>query len=1276
MIGKTVSHYRILEKLGEGGMGVVYKAEDTKLKRTVALKFLSPQAVGAGEEKERFVHEARAAASLSHSNICTIHEIDESREHSFIAMEYVEGLSLQDKIDSGPLRLEEALGLAIEMAEGLQEAHEKGIVHRDIKPANVMITPKGRAKIMDFGLAKSERRTLVTQAGTTLGTIAYMSPEQTRGEAVDGRSDIWSLGAVLYEMVTGQRPFKGDYEQAVVYAILNAEPEPVTALRTGVPMELERIINKCLAKDPAERYQGAADLAADCRRLRREISERTSSARPATGSTTALKSSRAAGPIRRIPRLTAALVGVGAAIIVFVLAFDVGGLRGRLFGTDGTDGSPRIDSLAILPFVNTGSDQDTEYLSDEIPASIMNNLSRLPSLRVVPRSTVFRYRGRGDDLSAVGRELKVGAVVTGEIGIRDDRVNIRAELIDVRGDRQLWGDRYTSELTDIIELETKIAEKISDALRLRLTGEERARLTRHQTEDPEAYALYLKGRHFWNRRTEEATQKALGYFQRAIDKDPTYAPAYAGLADCYSILVAFGLSAPKEAFPKAKAAALKAIEIDDTLAEAHASLGLIRESYDWDWREAEKEYQRAIELNPAYATAYQWYSFALFRAGRRDEALEAAERAQELDPLSLPISGCVGYLYYVSRDYDEAIKESRKTIELDPSHPMVHAYLGTIYAQIGDYEQAIPELEKAVELSDRDPENLAFLGYGYAVAGMSDRAGEVLAELSNRAKLRYVPPTYFAMIHTGLGEYYEAFDWFDRACEARDSYLSYQLLEPIYDPIRNDPRFEDLMRRIGLDPSVSAVRTATVPGTGKIILAVLPFDNLSPDADQDYFSDGMTEEMISHLGRLQPDRLGVIARTTAMRYKNTDKTLRQIGTELGADYVLEGSVRKSGEKIRITAALVQARDETQVFTDTVEKELADVFDLQNTVAEGIAGALALELLPRERSRLTDYRPVVPASYEAYIKGRYHWQRRTDEDMRKSLEYFQEAIDIDPGYALAYAGLADACALMGINGHIAPAEIIPRAKAAAEKAVELDGTLAEPHATLGFIQCTYYRDWEAAALEFDLAEQLNPSYATTHLYRGVMLAGLGRLDQAIEEIKEAQQLDPLALMLDVNVSRFYSWNHEYDKAVEEAGKALELDPDFAFAHYALGMAYRNSGMLEQAIVELKKSVELAGAYPGEHFGDLGYAYALAGMEDEARNMLSQLIDQEKQEYVLPSIIAKIYIGLGDLDRAFEWLNKAEEERDCFILLMEVQPEYERIRSDPRYGSLLEKVGLPP
>ncbi|MDZ7342924.1 MAG: protein kinase [candidate division KSB1 bacterium] len=774
MIGTTISHYKILEKLGSGGMGIVYKAEDTKLKRLVALKFLPSFALASEEEKTRFIHEAQAAAALNHPNICTIHEIDEVDGQSFIAMEFVEGQSLKEKIEAGPLKLDEALNIAVQVAEGLQAAHEKKITHRDIKPANVMITSKGQAKIMDFGLAKLAGRTVVTKEGMTLGTVAYMSPEQARGEEVDHRTDIWAFGVVFYEMITGQLPFKGLYEQAVVYSILNENPEPITGLRTGVPMELERIVNKAMAKKTDERYQHVGEMLVDLRAIRKTLESPSVAAKSKAVVIEPAKSRRA---LRH--------VGVGiAALLVGLIAASLWFFSGR---------GKAINSLAVLPFVNVGADPETEYLSDGITESLIQGLSRLPRLKVMSLSSVLRYKGQEVDVSKVGQALKVRAVLTGRLVQRGENLSISAELVNAQDNSHIWGEQYHRKLAEILALQAELSKKICEQLQLRLSGEERQRLSKSYGENAEAYQLYLKGRYYAAKSTEDAFEKAVEYVHQAIVKAPNYALAYVGLAEAYYAVSSIYLP-PKEAMPRVKEAALKAIEIDNTLAEAHAALALVKAFYDWDSPGAESEFKQAIALNPNYEYSRLYYGAFLVGEGRFEEGLAEMKRAQEIDPLSLLITDYSALLYIYARQYDRTIKLCQSALDMEANYWPAHVFLGMAHQLKGNLPAAIAAFQKAKQLDD-NPWILIGLGHAYAASGMRAKANKTLEALRELSKHRFVSAYGIARIYTALGEKDQAFAWLQRAYDDRDENVAMLKFDPFFDNLRSDPRFATLLKK-------------------------------------------------------------------------------------------------------------------------------------------------------------------------------------------------------------------------------------------------------------------------------------------------------------------------------------------------------------------------------------------------------------------------------------------------------------------------------------------------
>ncbi|MHC4805621.1 MAG: protein kinase domain-containing protein [Planctomycetota bacterium] len=788
MIGQTISHYRILEKIGEGGTSAVYKAEDTTLKRHVALKFPSAQILADQVKRTRFIHEARAAAALDHPNICTLYEIGETEEKTFISMAHIDGQSLFDKIRSGPLGLNETIDISIQAAQGLCEAHEKGIVHRDIKSANIMVTENGQVKIMDFGLAKlagETTETRLTQAGAIMGTVDYMSPEQARGEAVDYRTDIWSLGVVMYEMLTGQLPFKGGNAQAVIHSILYEEPKCLRDLRRDVPTSLEQAVQKMIEKDPSKRYDGMKALIAELKSLSLKLSlskERVVSKR------TKLKA-----------------VGVVAAILACVGIFALLYLRPwavqqQVVPLTKTVEEESLPSIAVLPFVNMSADPEQEYFCDGMAEELINALTKIKDLRVIARTSAFSYKGKDVKARDIGSQLNVATILEGSVRKADNRLRITAQLVDTKGGHHLWSERYDRDMGDVFAIQDEITLAIVDKLKPKLLGQEKARLTKRQAVDLQAYNLYLQGLYFQKKQTEVAAKKAVEYFEQAIEKDPNYAPAYAELALSYFWLPFLSPLPSKQAVPRAREMALKALEIDETLAEAHASLGYIKSGYDWDWVGGEREYKRAIELNPGYATAHEAYSYNLLLTARFDEALKEIEQALELDPVSVPTNRNLALVCRFAKQFDRAIEASKRAVAMNPSTMYVHLELGLAYLAKSMYEEALIEFQKEQEVSGKAHAWAeTHTGWTYVEMGKPDEAQKLLYKLLERSKTEYVSPYTLACFHFVLGKNDEGFKLLNRAFKEGDQKLCFLKIGPLFDSVRSDPRYTALLKKMNLD---------------------------------------------------------------------------------------------------------------------------------------------------------------------------------------------------------------------------------------------------------------------------------------------------------------------------------------------------------------------------------------------------------------------------------------------------------------------------------------------
>jgi serine/threonine-protein kinase len=1235
--------YAIQRELGRGGMATVYLARDLKHDRKVALKVLKPE-LAAAVGTDRFLREIRVAARLNHPHILPLLDSGDADGTLYFTMPLVQGPSLADRIRTeGPLGVDEIRALVNDLAAALGYAHEQGIVHRDIKPENVLLH-HDKPMIADFGIALAVSRVgrdRLTETGLSIGTPHYMSPEQVSGDrTLDARSDIYALGCVVYEMVVGDPPFTGRTAQAVMARQVTDPAPPIRTVRCDVPAAVDAAVTKALAKVPGDRFASVADFAR------------------------ALAASEVTEPATR--------AAVSAAPM---------------------DDRPTV---AVLPFANVGQDPGNEYFAEGVWEDVLANLSRVDGLRAISRTSCLRYKDTAKSMREVGEELGAGMILEGSVRRAAGRVRVVVQLVDAKADEQRWAETYDRELTDIFAIQSEVALSVVTALQAALTPGERERLRQRPTDDLAVYDLYLLGRHHLNKRTDGDLRLAIGHFESALALDPRFAGAHAGLAEAY-LFAGMGYAAmpPKEALPKAKAAAARAIELDSSSAEAHATHGFVTLVCDWDPDAAVTELRQAIESNPNRPEPHQWLAWCLVARGEIAAGLESWERALEADPLSAVVINENGWPYSYTGLDEQALQWYRRAIEVEPALALAHYNAGWALHRLGRLDEAIPAYERGVAMSGGAPFMRAFLATAFADSGRTEDARLILEDLLARAAHAHGIGLSIALTAESLGEQELALHWLDQAFEERDPFLFTLPLDDAwmsFSSLRDHPRFRALLDRIGIGRSLppnyrarerakilarsaapGAQESAVADRSSSTGVAVLPFENLSPDPDNAYFSDGITEDIIAHLCRIPGFK--VISRTSVMQFKHRrDVTLRQIGEELDVEAILEGSVRRAGDRLRIVTTLIESHSENHLWTNTYDRRLTDVFEIQTEVATNIAAALRTTLSLADQAKLEKVPTANMDAYGLWLRGRSTWAEMNAEALQRSLALFHRAIDLDPGFPHPYIGVADACIWQGIGlGIGTPEENRDAAKTAALRDLELDETLAEAHSSLAHVQCWFEWDWKAAEHSFKRALELNPSYALAREGYATLLTCTGLHEAALAELDRAEELDPLSLELK-RTRGWLLWHaRDHTRAFATLQQVLSLDPVFVPALLTIPWVATELGKTEEAIEYARMAIEKTN---GNHvaLAALAYAHARSGQSAESRRVLDEIwaLPESNRQHANGHAVP-VYVALGDRNRALQHLEVAVRKREPMLMYLEVGAHFDGLRAEPRFREVARELG---
>jgi serine/threonine protein kinase/tetratricopeptide (TPR) repeat protein len=1273
MIGRRLGAYQIEREIGRGGMGAVYEAVrvDKEFNKRAAIKLVK-RGMDTDFILRRFRKERQILAALDHPHIAGLLDGGTTDDGlPYFVMEFIEGQPLYNYCDSNKLSINERLKLFRSICDAVHYAHQKQVVHRDIKPSNVQVTSRGVPKLLDFGIAKLLNPQLAgdithdpTATAMRLMTPEYASPEQVQGAPTSPTTDVYSLGVLLYELLTGHRPYRlvnrapheiarviceeapappsiiinrtddilpnlytGD-ESTTLKQLFSTRSTTAESLRRALTGDLDSIIMQALRKEPEWRYQTAAELRDDITRY---------------------LEGRPVSDLPDPPRSS-------------------GSLRPDTLSND--------NSLAVLPMkmidINQ-NDAGPDYLGTGLADALITRLSAIRNFAVRPTSSVLRYGADYDPLRA-GRELGVAFVLDGRIRRSLERIRVTIQLLNVRDETTAWAGQFDEQFTDVLNLEDIISSSVAEAIVPHLTVDERLRLAKRGTDNPQAHEAYLRGRYYWNTFTEEGFARAIVCYQQAIALDPNYALAHAGVAGYHNWLGVFSVMPFAECSAAAYEAAATAVEIDPNLAEGHGALGQAVLCRDFAWASAEHQLVRAIELDPNYSPARIWYALQLSMEGRFSESLREAHSARDLDPMAIISRFSVVWCSYHARRYDEGLRLAEATLENEPQNLMMLYGVSFVFSQMGRHQEAVDAAKKCVESMGKASHTLARLACAQAAAGNLEAADEVLVEMNQLAERRYVSPYHLALVHCALGRTESSLDLLEKAYEDGDAKVLWAGVDPELDPLHGHPRYNDLLRR--MDHRLAALPTLV----GQLrddqeSIAVLPFrvfTTAGENTGDEYLGVGLADALITRLSNVQ--RLVVRPTSSVMRYHGAAIDPMVAGRDLGIDYVIDGSVRRVGNRIRVTAQLLSVSEGATRWAEHFDEDSTDVLQIEDSISEKVATALLPQLTRDEQRQLSKRGTDSSEAFEAYLRGRYYWSSYTEAGLAKALECYKHAIERDPEYALAYTGIADYYNWLGVFGIKPFPECAAAAKQAASKAVELDASSAEAYSALGFATVCHDFDWAVAEGQHRRAIEINPNYATGHHWYAFHLVMEGRFDEAIQQMLRARELDPLSPAILQALAWTYYHARRFDESIATYRAMLESVPEFSYGLITYSWTLRHTGEVDEAVRVAEKAVDLSSG--GQMFiSALGAAYAAAGREKDACAALDRLKQMSQHSYVSPYHRALIHLHLGERERALELLQETLKIRDAWVVWMGVEPQWDPLRGEPAFEKILKEIRHP-